>query len=487
MDGPYYYPVNDFGPMMKGMVIGGLGIFHVFLAQFAIGGGMLMCWLQWTAMRRRDAVGENARVLINSYFKFLVLISFVLGALTGVAMWFTTIQISPRTIGVLVDEFHWLWATEWTFFAVEVVSGYLFYRYATRLDDRLRLRLLVIYSIAAWMSLFWINGILSFQLTPGSWSADHRASWTNLWAGFFNPSFWPSLIYRSIASLSIAVLVACVVINTIGSFSRKDKTRMISHVAWLLSPMILMPVLGAWYYLAMPLDSRSWITGGSATMTLFMNMAAGASLLIGAYALVGLWRRRLYINAATASLLTVMALIATAGGEFVREGVRKPFTIRQQLYSNSIKPDEVAHLRLVGSVSDDPYPLRHASQYPNEQIRLGAKVYRFQCAVCHTLDGVNGLSHLTDSWDADMKRHNIAKLQQLKNFMPPFAGTPEELEALVQMLNWRQAGQPDHWPETNDAETLSQIEQWLREAPPEAPRPPAPSPGGAPRVTLTTR
>ena len=37
-----FYPVNDFGPAMKGMVIGGLGIFHVFLAQFAIGGGMLI-------------------------------------------------------------------------------------------------------------------------------------------------------------------------------------------------------------------------------------------------------------------------------------------------------------------------------------------------------------------------------------------------------------------------------------------------------------
>ncbi len=31
--------VDDFGPLMKGLAIGGLGIVHVFLAQFAIGGG----------------------------------------------------------------------------------------------------------------------------------------------------------------------------------------------------------------------------------------------------------------------------------------------------------------------------------------------------------------------------------------------------------------------------------------------------------------
>ena len=41
-----YYPIQDYGPLMKGMVIGGLGIFHVFLAQMAIGGGMLLCYFE---------------------------------------------------------------------------------------------------------------------------------------------------------------------------------------------------------------------------------------------------------------------------------------------------------------------------------------------------------------------------------------------------------------------------------------------------------
>lgn len=48
-----YYPVVDLGPVMKGMVIGALGIFHVFVAQFAIGGGMLLTYLQWLHMRGR--------------------------------------------------------------------------------------------------------------------------------------------------------------------------------------------------------------------------------------------------------------------------------------------------------------------------------------------------------------------------------------------------------------------------------------------------
>ena len=80
-----YFPIQDYGPVMKGLVIGGLGIFHAFLAQFAIGGGALMAWFQWLAMNGREPA---ARRFLDGYFSFLVLISFVVGALTGVGMWF---------------------------------------------------------------------------------------------------------------------------------------------------------------------------------------------------------------------------------------------------------------------------------------------------------------------------------------------------------------------------------------------------------------
>jgi hypothetical protein len=79
-----HYPSNDFGPAMKGLVIGALGIFHVFLAQFAIGGGMLMTYFQWLAQTGRSPL---ARQFTDGFFKFLVLISFVVGAVTGVGMW----------------------------------------------------------------------------------------------------------------------------------------------------------------------------------------------------------------------------------------------------------------------------------------------------------------------------------------------------------------------------------------------------------------
>jgi len=447
-----YYPVNDFGPLMKGLVIGGVGIFHVFLAQFAIGGGMLMWYLE----RRGQRGMPDARTFVDGYFRILVMVSFVVGALTGVAMWFTTIQVGARTIGLMIDEFHWLWATEWVWFAVEITAGYAFYRYGDRLRDAARLRLLGIYAVASWMSLFWINGILSWQLTPGRWLEGG-----GVWSGFFNPSFWPSLIFRTAVSTTLGGLTACIVINTM-DLSLDRRAALIRRAARFAAPIAVMPLVALWFFAVMPDDSRSWLLGGSMAMTMFVGIAAGASLLIGGYVIVGLLLQRLYINGATATLLLALAFGATAAGEFVREGARKPYTVRDALYSTSIRPAEVAALRRTGATVADPYPLR--ATYPGAQLAHGAKVERVLCDACHTMRGANALVELTRTWTDDQLRLNIAKLQRTKGFMPPFAGNAEDVEALVQLLRWEHADRAADFAPTSSPEAVAQIAGWLEQA-----------------------
>ncbi len=448
-----YYPVNEFGPLMKGLVIGGVGILHVFLAQFAIGGGMLLYYFERLAQRGVP----DARKFVDGYFKILVLVSFVMGALTGVAMWFTTIQVGARTIGLMVDEFHWLWATEWVWFAIEIVAGYAFYRFGPRLDDKTRRRLLLIYAGAAWMSLFWINGILSWQLTPGKW-----LDGAGMWAGFFNASFWPSLLFRTAVAATLGALVACIVINTM-DIERDAKAALIRRASRFAAPIALMPLFAGWFMYVIPADSRQWLMGGSMPMTMFVGVAAGASTLIGAYVIIGLIAKRLYINGATATLLLGLAFGATAAGEFVREGARKPYTVRGVLYSTSMTPAEVARLRVTGAVTDDPYPLRDEARFPTAQLRHGAKVYRALCDACHTLHGANAVVELTRTWSDDQLRLNVAKLQRTKAFMPPFAGNAADVEALVQLLRWESAGTPATWAASDAPTTLAQIKTWLDE------------------------
>jgi len=274
----------------------------------------------------------------------------------------------------------------------------------------------------------------------------------------------PSLALAAGWPAAIAALAACVLINAVPGFSREDRASLVAVCARPLVFMLAMPFLGAWYLGVMPADSRGWATGGNVPMTLFLSMAVGSSTLIGLYAIVAIMRQRLFVNGATASLLLALAFVATAGGEFVREGVRKPFTVRQYLYSNSIARDGVAVLRARGSTTDDPYPVRDAASYANEQLVLGARVFRAQCSVCHTLEGVNAVVELAGGWTIEQRRINIAQLQRTKPFMPPFAGTPEELEALVQLIGWIAAGRPTSWDLSNDGRVLDDIRRRMDEA-----------------------
>jgi hypothetical protein len=206
------------------------------------------------------------------------------------------------------------------------------------------------------------------------------------------------------------------------------------------------------------------VLGGSPAMMMFFMISVGASVAIGAYAVIGLWMQKLYINGATGTLLILLAFGATAGGEFVREGSRKPYSIRGVVYSNAIRPQDVAELRRIGCVTDDPYPVTNEKFLPGPVVELGAKVFRRQCSVCHTVDGSNAVAHLTATWDADQMRMNIAKLQHTKPFMPPFAGTAAELEALVQYLSWVHADRPNAWTPNTTPAILTQVQTWLDDA-----------------------
>ena len=124
----------------------------------------------------------------------------------------------------------------------------------------------------------------------------------------------------------------------------------------------------------------------------------------------------------------------------------------------------MSRLRQVGCLADDPYPVKRTQEFPNDQLRRGARVFRRQCSVCHTLRGANALMHLTGAWDVNQMRMNLAKLQQTKPFMPPFAGTAAELEALVQFILWSSAGEPTRWKFTDDLAVLEQIDRWMQEA-----------------------
>ena len=61
------------------------------------------------------------------------------------------------------------------------------------------MRIGIVYACAGFLSLVLINGIITFMLTPGQGLATG-----NVWFGFFNPTYWPSVVVR----LGICLILA---------------------------------------------------------------------------------------------------------------------------------------------------------------------------------------------------------------------------------------------------------------------------------------
>ena len=80
------------------------------------------------------------------------------------------------------------------------------------------------------------------------------------------------------------------------------------------------------------------------------------------------------------------------------------------------------------------------------------------------LVGIDGPTVEFGTFGVDQQRLNIAKLQHTKPFMPPFAGTAEEVEAIVQYLTWEYADRPAAWSESKAPVVISRIGAWLAEA-----------------------
>jgi len=420
------YPIWEVPRLGGGMTIGLIATIHVLVAHFSVGAGFLLA-IGETAGRKK----QNPILLdfLKRFSKALILVGFVFGAITGVAIWFSISLASTRATSALIHTFVWFWATEWVFFLVEIVAGYAYYSTWDKVSEKTHLTLGWIYAIAAWMSLFWISGILAFMMTPGDWLETR-----NVWDGFLNPTFFPTVGLRTISSLAFAGLYAILIANLTGNWTREERTRLINFGAWFLAPLVLMLPFAAWYFVEMPPMARHFVQGGAAAMTLFFLFGIAASTLVGIYAYWGLIRYQRYVNLETSCLLLAIAIIATVSMEFVREGTRKPFVIYGYLYSNGLTVPEAGIVNSKGVVASAPWQVLSEGGSIDTPEKIGRLMYKVQCSQCHVQGGFNDLIPLIQYWGKDLLAFNLDRIHELKAFMPPLAGTPDERKALVDYL-----------------------------------------------------
>jgi len=418
------YPVWEIPQIGGGMLIGLIAILHVFVSHFAVGGGLYLVLAERKAYRENDpAVLEY----VKGHSLFFVLVVLVFGAVSGVGIWWSIGLVSPAATSTLLHVFVWAWAIEWVFFAVEIAAAFVYYYGWDRLDRRTHLTIGWIYFITAWLSLFMINGILTFMLTPGRWLTTRE-----FWHAFFNPTAIPSLIIRTMVCIALAGLYGLVTAAAIPE--RKLRAKMVRFAAtWLLPASLVLPLGGAWYISRIPRFAREISMGGSPAVTIFAGLSIVLSAILFVFAFFGPFQRPQHFNLPFAFMLALIGLSVTGVTEWVREAVRKPYIIYGYMYSNGITKREQEAIGRDGALWVAKWVTTREVREDNRR-EVGRNLYEIQCASCHTIDGFNGMRFAVKGWREEFIDFQLQHLSELKGFMPPFMGTDLERRALAAWL-----------------------------------------------------
>ncbi len=421
---PMNYPVWEIPLLSGGLLIAAVAIVHVFISHFAIGGGLFLVLTEMKGYREGDR-----RILdyVRLYSRFLILLTLVAGALTGVGIWFTIGLVQPSGTSTLIHTFVWVWAIEWVFFTVEIAAAIVYYYGWNRLDRRTHLTIGWIYFGAAWISLFLINGILSFMLTPDDWLKTHHIQ-----NAFFNASFFPSTFTRTGVVIALAGLFAFI---TAVLMREEDlRTNMLRYSArWLVPAFLIIPIGALWYFAVIPSVAREQVIGSAAVVQIFLLASVALSALIFIYGILGAGFQPRRFSVTTAFVLLAMGLAVVGSSEFVREAIRKPYIIYNYMYSNSIRIEDAAAVQQQGVLASAKWSTVQTVT-PDNQLQAGKEVFHLVCSACHTVDGYNAIRPIVKDWPQNFIHQQLGQLDVLKPYMPPFLGNAQEQDALAAWL-----------------------------------------------------
>jgi len=420
------YPTWELTTYGGGLLIAVMAIVHVLVSHFAVGGGAFLVLLEKKAYRENS---DGLLAYVKAHSKFFLLLTMVFGGLTGVGIWWTIALLNPGATSSLIHIFVFGWAAEWVFFVGEIVALFIYFYTFGTMHRVHHLRIGWIYFICAWMSLFLINGIIDFMLTPGAWLEDQ-----DFWSGFFNPTFWPSLVFRTGLSL-----VLCGVFGFVtGSFVRDSKLRatiMRTCSAWVAVPFILMLAGLWWYAAALPAAQQAMATGGSPEIIRYLKvLLLMLPVLFGAGIIMAL-RLPQGIQKLMSFGVVAIALIYFGSFEFIRESARRPYIIHGHMYSNQILVEDADKLGENGFLQTAKW-VENREINDTNRIAAGHELFLHQCSVCHSVDGpLNDIKPLVAKYDSafgmDAKLNGLGKLN---TYMPPFFGNLEERWALASYI-----------------------------------------------------
>jgi len=427
------------------MLIAAVAVVHVLVSHYAVGGGLFL------AIETRHAYAAANREYL-AYLKqhawFFVLLTVAFGAITGVGIWWTIGLASPLATEMLIHIFVFAWAMEYVFFFLEIASAFIFFYYWDRLEPKIHMAIGFIYAGAAWISLVLITGITAFMANPGAWP-EHQS----FWVGFFNPQFVPQVLART----GGALLLTSLYVYLHASFKVKEQRlrnliEMRSARPALLGAALI--VLGGLSWLTFLPESARAALLAATTLNILMLLVFALTAIVFVVFYIGPYRNPGWLSPGFAILFLLFGLAAVATGEFVREAVRKPFVCYNVVLCNQVLPAEAPALQQRGYLNGGTWTRAWvARQYPQvmrggevdapalltlsaeDRRHVGEVLFMYHCNDCHAPTfGYAGLAPMIRGWTPEMIDESVKRPEQLRFFMPPWMGTPEEAELLAGYL-----------------------------------------------------
>jgi cytochrome bd-type quinol oxidase subunit 1 len=416
------YPVWQLDFSGGGLLIALIAVLHVYISHFAIGGGLFLVLTEMKGYR------EGSQPILDytrQHTKFFLLLTLVLGAITGVGIWFTIALIAPAATSILIHNFVFGWAIEWVFFLGEIVSILIYYQTFGRMERRSHLLIGWLYFIFAWLSLFAINGIIGFMLTPGEWLATG-----NFWDGIFNPAFWPALFFRTFLCLMLAGLYGFLTSTAIKE--EAFRLRMVRYcAAWLLAPFLLFLASAWWYVQALPEPQRAWIANFSPELAPFLTVFLWASVLLFLGGLIMVIRLPKTATRSLAVVLLLLGITYMGAFEYIREGSRRPFTLYGHIYANSILVKDLGAVQAKGILASAKWTGKEITA--ENRLVVGRQLFNIMCSPCHSVGGpMRDIKKMSAKYESVYAMEaEISGQGRLIRCMPPFAGNLQERHALA--------------------------------------------------------
>ncbi|MBN2090894.1 c-type cytochrome [candidate division KSB1 bacterium] len=416
------YPIWELTTLGGGTLIALISIVHVYIAHLAVGGGAFI-WL--TDLKGYRENSKDIHTYVRKHTWFFLLLTMVFGGLTGVGIWFIISLVNPAGTSKLIHAFVFGWAIEWVFFVGEISSLLIYHYQFEKLERKGRLLLAFLYFLFAWLSLVIINGILSFMLTPGKWLETQ-----GFWDGFFNPTYFSSLFFRTFVAMMFAGLFGYV--TSVYLKAGEFRNKMLRYCSkWLLYPLIGLIPSGIWYYFSVPAAIRETTFVLNPQTAPFVTILIVSTVLIFLAGIYFIFKSGRKMQQILTFVLVAIGLCWMGGFEYIREIARKPFVIYQFMFTNSLMTTDLDRLNKEGVLTNAKWTeIKEIT--PENRMEAGKELFKLQCSSCHTVGGIrNDILPRIEKYPYMGVLALLDGQGKILNYMPPFIGTEVEKKALA--------------------------------------------------------